>query len=137
VRSARLQKHLAYISIPKPIPPSGQFGIGENVDAPVPRIESQKQEFRIPQQSHLRFSMPICVLPLPIRTKRDRRSCFPRSLWGQALIIKRASQLHGKRSIRPDIGSHISRIRYSHGSTFAQALRAHSITRAGANPLGN
>src|SRR5258708_8016389 len=85
VRSSRLQKHLAYIPIPKSVAPSRGFRIRKNVDAPVPRIESQKQEIRVPQKSHLRFPLPIRVLPLPIRTKRNTPSCIPSSLWLQTL----------------------------------------------------
>jgi len=65
VRSTRLQKHLAYVSIPKAVAPSRRFAIRKNVDAPCTAHQIAKNKNSgFPQQSAPEFSrLPVRVLP--------------------------------------------------------------------------
>jgi hypothetical protein len=77
------------------------------VDVPVSRIKLQKQEFRVPHHPHLCFPLPVRILPLPVRAEAHWRSRSPSSLHRPSLAVHRASQLHCKRCVRPEV-SHIS-----------------------------
>ena len=103
IRPARLQKNLANIAIPKPIPPSRRFRVLENSDVPVGCVKSHKQEFVIPQQPHLRFPLFIPILSLPIRMEANRRRRVPSALRRKSFRIHRASHPNRKRGIRSDI----------------------------------